>query len=188
MKNGIVVTVTAAIVALVLAGCAPPGDAKGEDAPTDAVAEESAQDAGIDLTNLGDPIAVGEIPAFVKSDPDATMTVEFYGLKRSGETVVGTYAFRVDSDADDEAHSLFSYLSESEWDPCLIDPENLNKHAVLRTDNGAEAKSRDSLGTDFAPGQTFYAYASFAAPPQSVKTMDVADVEGMPLVTGVKIQ
>ena len=62
---------------------------------------------------------------------------------------------------------------------------NLNKHGVLGGINGAVTNHQ---GGRFMPGETFYAYASFAAPPADVTTMDVMMVEGAPLATGVEIR
>lgn len=190
--------VTAAAMALVLTGCAPETDAQPSETdstqseaqlsptPTDAVVDEDDTAAGVDLSDLGEPVASSDVPAVVEGDPDATMTVAFYGLERDGETVVGTYSFTVHSDSTDPRW-IYHYLGDQGWRPYLVDPENLNKHDVLRGEGGQEAQTAYQ-GVQFAPGQTLYAYAMFAAPPEDVDAMDVAIVDSAPMLTGVEIR
>lgn len=152
----------------------------------DDTAGESAAAAGVDLTTLGEPVATAEIPANVEGDSEATMTVELFGLEKQGETVVATFAFTVNSTSQSDEHRyLYHYLGNSGWHPYAIDTVNLNKHGVL---GGAKRGQTDYQGMRFKPGQTFYAYASFAAPPADVTTMDVMMVEGAPIASGMEIR
>ncbi|GAA4285618.1 hypothetical protein GCM10022261_31490 [Brevibacterium daeguense] len=148
----------------------------------------SAEAAGLDPANLPEPVATGEIPAVVEGDDagEATMTVNFYGLKREGQTVVGQFSFAVNSDASDEAQWIYDYLGKQSWHPFLVDSVNLKRHGVVGS-AGGKAQT-NSQGPKFRPGQTFYAFAVFAAPPEDVTTMDVSVIDGMPLVTGVEVQ
>lgn len=166
-------------------GASDAGGAEGSDSE-DAVIDEDTVAAGVDITQLGEPVATAEIPAVVEGDPDATMTVELFGLEKRGEVVTGTFAFTVDSDATPERPQwLYGYLGAQGWTPYAIDTVNLNKHGVLGGINGAVTNHQ---GGRFMPGETFYAYASFSAPPADVTTMDVMMVEGAPLATGVEIR
>ncbi len=168
-------------------GEAGSGGAGSSDTGTeDGVVDGSAAAAGVDLTDLGDPVATAEIPASVEGDPEATMTVQLFGLEKQGETVVATFAFTVNSeDGSDEQRQLYHYLGNTGWHPYAIDTVNLNKHGVL---GGAKTGQTDYQGSRFKPGQTFYDYASFAAPPADVTTMDVMMVDGAPMATGVEIR
>lgn len=148
----------------------------------------SAEAAGIDPNNVPDPIATGEVPAAVEGDPDATMTVEFYGLYRDGKTVVGQFAFTVNSESSQDPAWLYHYLGDSTWTPFLVDSQNLKKHNVLRDTTGVIRPQTDSQGAKFLPGQKFYAFAVFAAPPEDVTTVNVAPVDGMAIVQDVEIQ
>ena len=145
--------------------------------------EGSPESAGLDPNNLPDPIASNEVPATVEGDPDATMTVDFFGFERDGETLVGQFAFTVNAESD-EPRWLYHYLGNGTWHPYLLDTQNLRKHSVIGT-TGSWAKTADQ-GAKFAPGQTLYAFAVFAAP-EDADTVSVSAVEGAPLVTDVQV-
>ncbi|MDN6329065.1 MAG: hypothetical protein ACTHV2_02655 [Brachybacterium sp.] len=148
--------------------------------------DDDAAAAGVDLSSLGEPVATAEIPATVEDNDDATMTVELFGLERRDDTVVATFAFTVNSDTgSQDAQQLYHFLGYTGWHPYAIDTVNLNKHGVL---GGAKVGQTDYQSTRFKPGQTFYAYASFAAPPEDVTAMDVMMVDGAPMATGVEIR
>lgn len=170
------------------AGVAATGEAPGSgdeaSQETDDVSGQSAAAAGIDPQTLGDPIATVTIPAVVEGDPDATMEVSLYSLVRDGNTVVGTYSFRVDSDEERERW-IYHYLGGASWRPFLVDTVNLNRHDVLG--EGAHLAATDGQGAQFRPGTTFYAYASFAAPPPDVTTMTAYLVDGAPAIPDVEI-
>lgn len=162
-------------------------DGGGNDSEGDeeAVVDEGAAAAGVDLTDLGEPVATAEIQAVVEGDDEATMTVSLYGLERQGETVVATYSFLVHSDSTEDRW-IYHYLGNQAWEPYLIDSVNLNRHGVLG--DYPELAMTDDQGAKFRPGQAFYAYASFAAPAEDVEIMDVMMVGGAPLVTEVPIR
>lgn len=167
---------------------ADPGTASEDtDSGDTAVVDEGAAAAGVDLTEVGEPIATAEVPAVVEGDTAATMTVALYGLRREGRTLVATYSFTVHSETSDAEEWLYTYLGGQSWQPYAVDTVNLNKHGVL-SGSVAERAQTDSQGMVFRPGQTLFAYAMFAAPPEAVTTMDVLLVEGAPLATGVEIR
>lgn len=164
------------------------GSDGGDDAAeTDEMTEQSAAAAGIDLAELGEPIATTTIPAVVSDDPDATLDVSLYSLVRDGQTVIGTYSFHVSSDSEaQEPEWIYDYLGSTSWTPHLIDTENLARHDVLLQD-GVRAMTAYQ-GAKFRPGQTFFAYAAFAAPPAEVTTMTASLVDGGAPVREVPIQ
>lgn len=168
-------------------GEARSGGSGSSDAGTeDKVVDERAAAAGVDLTSVGDPVATAEIPGNVEGNPEATMTVQLFGLEKQGETVVATFGFTVNSDTgSQDERQLYHFLGNAGWHPYAIDTVNLNKHGVL---GGAKVGQTDYQSMRFKPGQTFYAYASFAAPPADVTTMDVMMVDGAPMATGVEIR
>lgn len=117
------------------------------------------------------------------------MTVALYGLERSGSTLVGTFSFVVHSSAPRPSPKwLYHYLGESSWSPFAIDTVNLNRHDVMSGELGIPKSQTDSQGMTFLPGQTFYAFAVFAAPPEDVTTMDVSMCDGAPLAKNVAIR
>lgn len=186
----------AALLAISLVACSPGQGEPEEASPTssdtsavDDVTQQSADAAGVDLGSLGEPVATAELPAVVEGDPDATLTVDFYGLRRSGDTVVGTYSFTPNSEVD-VVQPLMTYLGGTVWDSYLIDPVNLNKHSVLRSEDGMSS-ARTAAGAtspQFGPGQTWFTYAVFAAPPSGVDTVNVMFVQGAPMATGVPVE
>lgn len=188
-----VLTALVVSVGILASGCTIPGSTSpsatasappASAAPTESSVEsESAQAAGVDLTNLPAPIARGSVPATVEGDPDATVEIALHSLKRSGKVVTGTFSFQVKSKTTDR-DSLFRFLGSTTWWPYLVDTTNLRKHGVL-SGGGARA-STDEL-VRFAPGQTVYAYAMFAAPPDDITTVDVQLFSGLPTATGIPI-
>lgn len=157
------------------------GESDGSDSKGEA---GSAEAAGLDLNDLPDPIASQDIPAVVEGDDDATMTVDLFALKRQGETVVGQFGFTVNSSSTEEDW-LYGYLGDSGWSPFLVDSQNLRKHSVLKKSiNRAQTAVQ---GPKFTPGETYYAFAVFAAPPPDVDEVEVSVVDGMNLVTGATI-
>src|SRR5699024_4001776 len=144
----------------------------------------SAEAAGLDLNDLPDPIASQDIPAVVEGDDDATLTVDLFALKRQGETVIGQFGFTVNSSSTEEDW-LYGYLGDSSWSLFLVDSQNLRKHSVLKKSiNRAQTAVQ---GPNFTPGETYYAFAVFAAPPPDVDEVEVSVVDGMILVTGAAI-
>ena len=200
MQTGVLV----GVVALMLAGCTGTATstetAKPEAAASVSASESTSdgdevvidEDSGLtaaDITKLGDPVATAEIPALVDGDPAATMTVNLYGLKRDGKTVVGTYSFTVNTTAPDpKAVSLFSVLGDMIWFPYLVDSENLNKHLPLGGKQRLAMALTDSTFLKVTPGATLYGYAVFAAPPEDVDTMDAVIAEGAPMATDVELR
>lgn len=190
----------AAVTVLVwgLMACAPEGETKQPDASAvttssapGEVAQKSAKDAGIDLNNLGEPVHTVDIPANIEGDTDATLSVAFYGLRRSAEVLTGTYSFTLHSDSTRSTPvTVYKLLGGTDWTPYLVDAVNLDKYLVLEGSDGEKAKTPTSE-TDsvrMLPGQTIYAYALFAAPPSDVTTMDAMIVEGAPLAVGVELE
>lgn len=160
----------------------------GDDAPGDeGISAESAAEAGIDPSQLGEPIGVATMPAVVEGDPEATMDVALYSLERDGNTVQATFSFHVNSeDGADDPRWIYHYLGSQGWRPFLIDTVNLTRHDVMGA--GQTRAMTDYSGAQFRPGTTFYAYASFAAPPEDVTTMTVHVVDGAPAITDVEIR
>ena len=202
--------VVAAVVltALIGTGCTIPGSgppvsntatAAGSGAPATAsgppaasaspgsVESESANRAGIDLTALPPPIASGRLPARVSDDPDATMELTLYSLRRTGKVLTATFSFRVQSSgAGGTGTPILGYLGTA-WRPFLVDTANLKRHDVLTSGDDSAMTGSGLAGQRFLPGQTLYAYAMFAAPPAGVTTMDVQLATGLPTAVGVPI-
>lgn len=189
----------AAALALTLTACSSSADAEAPnaaDAQTQGTSQESgesagskdepgsAEAAGLDLNDLPDPVASQDLPAAVEGDDEATMTVDLFPLKRKGETVVAQFAFTVNSEKSDGDDDLYGYLGGS-WAPFLVDSQNLRKHNVV--EDFPQRAQTASQHTTFKPGQTYYAFAVFAAPPPDVDEVEVSVVDGMNLATGVKI-
>lgn len=163
---------------------AAPGDTAASDEEGADISATTAEAAGLDPGNLPEPVSTATIPAVVENDPEATRDVALYGLHRQDGVVVGTYSFTVNSTGD-EPDWLYGYLGQTGWHPFLIDTVNLTKHDVLEGEGRAQT---DYQGPEFRPGQTYYAFAMFAAPPEDVTTMDAHVIDGFPAVSGVPIQ
>lgn len=147
------------------------------------VEASSAAQAGVDLTNLPAPIASATVAAKVEGDPNAKLTVHLHQLRRTGKVVTATFSFQVSSTVE-QPHSLFSFMSQQSWWPYLVDTQNLKRHDVVV---GGGSRAMTDVLTTFAPGQTLYAYAMFAAPPQDVTAVDVQLIGSAPTATNVPI-
>lgn len=112
------------------------------------------------------------------------MRVDLLSLQRRGELVVATFAF-TPSSVDDTPAALYHWLGNTLWSPFLVDTVNLRRHDVIE---GQQRRYQSAyLGGKFASGQTWYAFAAFAAPPPEVTEMDVAVIDGAPVVAGVPL-
>ena len=87
-----------------------------------------------------------------------------------------------------EEQSFFRLLGSHMWRPFLTDTKNLRKHNPLATENGSETAMTQLHDVDIMPGQTAYAFATFAAPPADVKTMDVMLLPTGEVAKGVGIK
>lgn len=151
------------------------------------VESESAQRAGVDLTALPAPLASGRTPARVSDDANATLEVVLYSLRRTGKTVTGTFSFRViTTNPSTGGGTLMGYLGTM-WNPYLVDTTNLKRHGVVSSASTPAMTASGASGQRFRPGQTLYAYATFAAPPADVTTMDVQLLDGIPTAVGVPL-
>ncbi|MDU1122747.1 MAG: hypothetical protein E7A10_03560, partial [Dermabacter sp.] len=148
-------------------------DAGGASAGSDQGGANGQQVAGDpNGANYPAPIFTTEAPVIVKEDPNATVTASLHGLKREGETVTALYSFKLNTTVKEE-QGFYDLNSSHRWTPFLTDTKNLRKHKPLATENSHERAMTELFDVDILPGQTVYAFATFAAPPADVKTMDV---------------
>lgn len=113
------------------------------------------------------------------------MTLDILGLQRSGELVVLSYAFTVDSTST-RPQRLWDWVGGTWVEPRLVDGAEMKLHEVVRA--GSQRLATDSAGSPrFGAGETFYGYAVFAAPPESTTTMDIL-FDGAPGLTNIPIQ
>ncbi|MCT2149267.1 hypothetical protein M3D48_01280 [Dermabacter vaginalis] len=163
-------------------------DAGGASAGSDQGGANGQQAAGDpNGANYPAPIFTTEAPVVVKGDPNATVTASLHGLKREGETVTALYSFKLNTTVKEEQD--FFYLNGSHrWTPFVIDTKNLRKHTPLATENNQERAMTELIDVDIMPGQTAYAFATFAAPPADVKTMDVMLWSTGEVAKGVEIK
>lgn len=172
-------------------------DAGTSDTNTSDMERESALAAGVDLDEDLEAIASGTVTSAISG---AEILVEFYGLERRGEAVVGTYSFTVSMEpTDTEARHLNTWLG-ADWRPAVIDMTNLAKHlpvqgevdsrtVLAQTQSGFERGAAwAGQAIRFNPDEKFWAFAIFAAPPEGVDTMDAIVTENMPVIADVPIQ
>ncbi|MCT1789161.1 hypothetical protein [Dermabacter hominis] len=137
--------------------------------------------------NYPAPIFTTEAPVVVKGDPNATVTASLHGLKREGETVTALYSFKLNTTVKEE-QSFFRLLGSHMWRPFIIDTKNLRKHKPLSDEYENNSAMTQLQDVDIMPGQTAYAFATFAAPPADVKTMDVMLLPTGEVAKGVEIK
>lgn len=195
--------------AAVLTGCAGSGDDEGEggtasasssaaasadassgtdeESGEDSELDDAAAEAGVDPSSPPEPISSVTMPGHTTDGDEVELAVDLFGLKRQDELVVLTIGITPDADADGRPSSFLSWTGDV-WSPQLIDTQNLKSHSVVEADGKRLQTGTAAISTKFGPGQTYYLYAAFAAPPQDVTTMTVKLVDGAPAVTGVTIQ
>lgn len=142
---------------------------------------------GQNKANYPAPIFTTERPVEVKEDPNATLTINLHQLKRENETVTAYVSFTLNTTAK-EAKGFFYLNGRMLWKPFLLDNVNLKKHTPLSTTNSQHYAMTPMEDVDLMPGQTVYAFATFAAPPQDVKQMDVSLMDGVEVAKGVEIK
>lgn len=137
--------------------------------------------------NYPEPIFTTEAAAIVKGDPNATLTASLHELKRDGDTVTAFYSFTLNTTVKEE-QDFYDLNGRLRWTPFVIDTKNLRKHRPLSTTNNQERAMTELIDVDIMPGQTAYAFATFAAPPEDVTTMDVMLWETGEIAKGVEIK
>lgn len=150
---------------------------------------EAARVAGVDPANPPKPIASTTVPAAGdgKEVKATTMRVDLISLRRQDRLLVLTVAFTPEGEGG-KAATYYTWMgSGATYSPHLVDATNLKKHEVVVA-KGYTMTDTGPLAVKFAPGQTFYAYAVFAAPPEDVTTMTVHTADGAAPFTDVKIQ
>lgn len=152
-----------------------------------------AQQYGVDPNNPGPVLGEGRSAIQWDDGDKATMVTTLHSLKRDGNTVVAVFSFTPTVEGgSEETQPLYWALGNSgPWEPALIDTKNLNRHGPLAMDNEDAPRDymrSDALKVELADGQTTYAYAVFAAPPEDVTSMDVIMGDGMPALKDVPLQ
>lgn len=167
------------------------GGSNGEDSSdseSSAELDEAAAEAGIDPDDPPEPIGSATLPGKGSEGAPTDVRIDLFGLKRQGELMVLTAAVTPDKSSKSEPQDFFGWIDNS-WYPQVIDTENLKVHDVVTEKGGGPVMTKTgSVTTTFGPGQTYYMYAVFAAPPQDVDTVTVKLADGAPAVTGVTIQ
>lgn len=173
----------AVILAASVAGCSL-GPADGETASSGSNGSaQSARQAGVNPAELEDPIASVDAPISLDNDPEATLKIDVYELRREGELLYLTASF-TPTNRLAESQRLFDLLGSQSWSPTLIDPMNLTRYSVV-TASGS-LKSNDT-GVEAVSGEQRFVYAIFAAPPEHVDALDVIFAEGVPMMSQVPL-
>jgi hypothetical protein len=187
----------AALALSLLTGCGAAKDTNGSSASSGDAKSGSNQGAasnegsngsgemGVDMPDLSKTIYSKQFT--IPGKPQGKVTVGILSLERKDRLailkVVVTPEF-----GDLPASELISFtkaLDESStWAPTLLDLTNLKKYRVVGG-TGGYLNFEDGKAVS---GQPIYGWAAFAAPPASVKNLDLIMTEWMPRFTNVPIQ
>lgn len=193
MTRTLRLTSAVAAAGLVLAGCSgtdeqPDSPAETTEAsPVEADASpaadpDNAAQADIDPSNPPEPIATTEMPATTAEDGATTMRVDLLGLKREDKLLVATFGFTPE-EGEGRSQWHYGWLGDKGWSPQIVDGTNLKVHDVVAGSQVGRLMTAYQ-GTKFGPGQTYYAFATFAAPPSGA-SLTVKAADGAPPFTGV---
>lgn len=156
--------------------------------PTEQRADGSAE-AGVDPANPPEPIATVEMPARGGGNTEATVKVDLLDLRREDKLLVMTVGFTPEQEeGEGEPQNLFQWLGSKSWSPQVVDSTNLTIHDVVAAEGsvGGQGEVKTAVvGNRFAPGQTQYGVAVFAAPPAGA-TLSIKVTDGAPPINGVK--
>lgn len=148
--------------------------------------DTQAGEAGVDPTEPPEPIATVEAPATDSTGEPTTLTVDLLEARREDELLVLTVRF-TPAEGDGKPQWLYHYLGQETWAPQVIDTTNLRVHNVVKGEGQPKPLLTDYQGTKFGPGQRYYAFAVFAAPPEDVESVTVNVVGGAESLTEVPL-
>ncbi|WP_433467361.1 hypothetical protein [Spirillospora sp. CA-128828] len=164
--------VTATAAAILLAGCTPFGQGSGSssgDGAKGSGAEGSVGKASFD--NNTKPVVKGtfDSPAVQGGKVD----IAIMGLKVKGKLATLTVQF-VPHVPGVEPNRMNAYglNGRNGLNTSLIDPVNLKRYVVVKDSSGKELQT-DEIFTQMTNDQPTSSFYTFAAPPDSVKSIDV---------------
>ncbi|WP_156466197.1 hypothetical protein [Janibacter sp. Soil728] len=149
--------------------------------------DQAAADAGVDPADPPKPIASSPLPGKTMQNEPVDLTLDLYSLERQDDLLILTMGITPDKSATSKPRTFYGWTGRK-WLPQLVDTKNLKVHDIVRADADQVVTSTGAATALFAPGQTLYLYAVFAAPPQDVTTMTLKPTDGAAAMTGVKIQ
>ncbi|GAA4224597.1 hypothetical protein GCM10022254_04410 [Actinomadura meridiana] len=159
-----------AVAALLLTGGVTGCSAFGNDSdPASAAAGSATGKAGVD--NATDTVANGTFAT--PAAAGAKVDVGILGLKVSGR--LATLNFQLTPrlpTGDQGALSPYDLNGKHVLGTSLIDPVNLKRYVVVKDSRGRELAT-DDLFTKLTNNQPGHLNATFAAPPENVKSVDV---------------
>jgi hypothetical protein len=165
-------SVTVLVVGLTLLfGCSSSKKAAAPERTTSTGSEKDASTGG--TVDLGRIVATG-----TTSDKQFTIKVELFQLRRRGGLV--TLNFKVANTVVGSTDSWFvgDFFGGNEVNDFtvsgiyLVDTANKKRYPAARDTNGRCVCSNTRVGV--SPGQSMTLFATFAAPPTDVKSVDVA--------------
>ncbi|WP_433477271.1 hypothetical protein ACQPZP_09570 [Spirillospora sp. CA-142024] len=164
--------VTATAAALLLAGCSPLGQGTGSssgDGDRGSGTEGSVGKASFD--NNTKPIVKGTFDS--PEAQGAKVDIAIMGLKVKGKLATLTVQFVPHvPGAQPNQINAYGLNGERGLDTSLIDPVNLKRYVVVKDSSGRELQT-DDIFTHMTNDQPTSSFYTFAAPPDSVKSIDV---------------
>jgi hypothetical protein len=117
----------------------------------------------------------------------ATIDIAIMGLKVKGKLATLNVQFTPHLPATDTRRiNAYSLNGERGLGTSLIDPVNLKRYLVVR-DSGGQELETDDIFTKMANDQATPFYFTFAAPPESVKSIDV-QIGSWPMFRDVPVE
>ena len=183
-RAGVLLSIMTASI-LMLTSCA----ASTDESPT-AEPETSASATTEDTSDEAEAVEKGEIVASQEVTLPGGLgvaLVEVEPLRVDGKVQVMTIHVTPQLTEDGTDLSLYDLVGLEQYRPRLIDTENLKEYNALQDDNG------DHLVSDFAiaragNGETFTAWAVFAAPEDEIDSIDVLVADTMSRFIDVPVE
>ena len=182
-RGRLAVASTAAMAAVLLAGCTGEGDPGADATATgDARSDNGAADAGIDANNPPEALSTHVVTSVDK--PLTEAKVSLLSLRRNGQTATLLMSVTPTMAEGSKSEYVSLYSALGSLSPRLLDAPNLLRYAPLKADS--EEVSTGTSGVNLYDGKPTYYYAVFPAPKGD--KVDVQLGSGLPSFTGVTVQ
>lgn len=175
--------VLAAVLAVTAVGCTAADDTADESATE----QEESADGGAGTLDPADAAISTEVSL---PGVEGTIAVDLFPLEVEGKVQTLNVLFTPDFAGlgEDETIQLYDMLGNRPFAPQLVDKTNLKTYSVITArDNQAIAWTTDAVDTSVVNGESVAVWAVFAAPEDSVDSLDVKLHDDWPVFEDIPV-
>lgn len=176
----------AAICVLAMTACSssPDSDSKDKGSSADGGDKDKAT-AGVEDIDPQDVIAKEDVKVPGSKDDKVTVAIDSLEVEGKTQTLTMVVTPHFKSVGDDEKISIYDAWGETEFDPQLIDTDNLKVYSPIS--DTYDSWTSDSVFTTTTNNQPVTAWAVFKAPENDIDTVDVRMQESWPKFTDIPV-